>query len=198
MGACDDRSLSCSVAIRQRAARARAATSNRLPVKHSQTERIVRHWHEAVPNDRLAHLVKDASRAFVRALQSRLARHRVPFGQWTFLRILWESDGLTQRELSAEAGVMEPTTHVALNAMEQLGYIRRQRLAADRRNVYVHLTAKGRELKAKLVPLAEEVNEVGIDGIDVADVATTRRVLIAIIDNLAKSDVTAGTEAPRH
>ena len=167
-------------------------------MKHSQTERIVRHWHEAVPNDRLAHLVKDASRAFVRALQSRLACHRVPFGQWTFLRILWESDGLTQRELSAEAGVMEPTTHVALNAMERLGYIRRQRLAADRRNVHVHLTAKGRALKVKLVPLAEEVNEVGIDGIDVADVATTRRVLIAIIDNLAKSDVTAGTEAPRH
>jgi MarR family transcriptional regulator, organic hydroperoxide resistance regulator len=157
-------------------------------VKHSQTERIVRHWHEAVPNDRLAHLVKDASRAFVRALQSRLARYGVPFGQWTFLRILWESDGLTQRELSAEAGVMEPTTHVALNVMERLGYIRRQRLAADRRNVYVHLTAKGRALKAKLVPLAEEVNEVGIDGIDIADVATTRRVLIAIIDNLAKSD----------
>jgi MarR family transcriptional regulator, organic hydroperoxide resistance regulator len=164
-------------------------------VKHSQTERIVRHWHEAVPNDRLAHLVKDASRAFVRALQSRLARYSVPFGQWTFLRILWESDGLTQRELSAEAGVMESTTHVALNAMEALGYIRRRRLAADRRNVYVHLTAKGRALKAKLVPLAEEVNEVGIDGIDVADVATVRRVLIAIIDNLAKSDVAVGAEA---
>ena len=154
----------------------------------SQEERILRHWHEAVPNDRLAHLVKDASRAFVRALQTRLAYHDVPFGHWTFLRILWESDGLTQRELSAEAGVMEPTTHVALNAMERLGYIRRQRVAADRRNVCVHLTPKGRALKAKLVPLAEEVNEAGIDGIDIADVATTRRVLIAIIDNLAKSD----------
>ena len=135
----------------------------------SQEERILRHWHEAVPNDRLAHLVKDASRAFVRALQSRLAYHDVPFGHWTFLRILWESDGLTQRELSAEAGVMEPTTHVALNAMERLGYIRRRRLAANRRNVYVHLTPKGRALKAKLVPLAQEVNEVGIDGIDAAD-----------------------------
>jgi DNA-binding MarR family transcriptional regulator len=197
MGARYDRSLSRAVAIRRRAARDRAETASRLPVKHSQTERIVRHWHEAVPNDRLAHLVKDASRAFVRALQSRLARHQVPFGQWTFLRILWESDGLTQRELSAEAGVMEPTTHVALNAMERLGYIRRRRLAADRRNVYVHLTAKGRALKAKLVPLAEEVNEVGVDGIDIADVATTRRVLIAIIDNLAKNDITAGVEAPK-
>lgn len=154
----------------------------------AETIRLLRHWHEAVPNDRLAHLVKDASRAFVRALQRRLALHGVPFGHWTFLRILWESDGLTQRELSAEAGVMEPTTHVALNAMEKLGYIRRRRIASNRRNVYVHLTAKGRALKAKLVPLAEVVNEVGIDGINASDVATTRRVLIGIIDNLARDE----------
>jgi MarR family transcriptional regulator, organic hydroperoxide resistance regulator len=152
-----------------------------------ETDRILRHWHEAVPNDRLAHLVKDASRAFVRALHARLAMHGVPFGHWTFLRILWEQDGLTQRELSAEAGVMEPTTHVALAAMEAQGYIRRRRLASNRRNVYVHLTAKGRALKNRLVPLAEGVNAIGVAGIDPDDVATTRRVLVAIIDNLARS-----------
>ena len=154
-----------------------------------ETERILRHWHEAVPNDRLAHLVKDASRAFVRALQSRLAKHGVAFGHWTFLRILWEADGLTQRELSAEAGVMEPTTHIALNAMERLGYIRRRRVAENRRNVYVYLTSKGRALRAKLVPLAEEVNEVGVAGIKPSDVATVRRVLMAIIDNLAREEI---------
>jgi len=170
---------------------ARKGTS--LHAGDAETERILRHWHDAVPNDRLAHLVKDASRAFVRALQSRLALHGVPFGHWTFLRILWETDGLTQRELSAEAGVMEPTTHVALNAMERLGYIRRRRLAANRRNVYVHLTAKGRALKSKLVPLAENVNEAGIEGIGKADVATTRRTLIAIIDNLARDGVDSTT-----
>jgi len=163
----------------------------------AETERIVRHWHDAVPNDRLAHLVKDASRAFVRALQSRLSSHGVPFGHWTFLRILWETDGLTQRELSAEAGVMEPTTHVALNAMERLGYIRRRRLAANRRNVYVHLTARGRALKNQLVPLAESVNEAGIEGVDQADVATTRRVLMAIIDNLAREAAAPATPARR-
>jgi hypothetical protein len=32
---------------------------------------------------------------------------------WTFLRILWQSDGLTQRELSMRAGVTEPTTFTA-------------------------------------------------------------------------------------
>ncbi|MFX8633184.1 hypothetical protein ABTM26_19550, partial [Acinetobacter baumannii] len=63
-------------------------------------EVILRHLREVVPDDRLAHLVKDATRALVRALQARLARHGVSFGHWSFLRILWERDGLTQRELS--------------------------------------------------------------------------------------------------
>jgi DNA-binding MarR family transcriptional regulator len=49
----------------------------------------------------------------------------VSFGHWAFLRILWETDGLTQRALSVEAGLMEPTTSSALAAMEALGYIRR-------------------------------------------------------------------------
>jgi len=31
------------------------------------TQVILRHWREAVPDDRLAHLVKDATRALVRA-----------------------------------------------------------------------------------------------------------------------------------
>ena len=37
----------------------------------SNAETILLHWREAVPNDRLAHLVKDATRALVRALQMR-------------------------------------------------------------------------------------------------------------------------------
>jgi DNA-binding MarR family transcriptional regulator len=99
------------------------------------TQEILRHWREAVPDDRLAHLVKDATRALVRALQVRLAQHNVPLGHWTFLRILWEHDGLTQSELSTEAGVMEPTTFTALKAMERLGYIRRKQVAGNRKNV---------------------------------------------------------------
>lgn len=66
--------------------------------------RVLRHWHEAVPNDRMAHLVKDAMRSLQRALQARLARHGVAPGHWDFLRVLWQHDGLTQRELSIEAG----------------------------------------------------------------------------------------------
>ncbi len=152
------------------------------------TREILRHWREAVPDDRLAHLVKDATRALVRALQVRLAQHRVPFGHWTFLRILWEHDGLTQSELSAEAGVMEPTTFTALKAMQKQGYIARKRSPGNRKNVYVHLTAKGRGLKAKLVPLAEEVNRVAVARLARDDVERTRAHLLTIIENLARDE----------
>jgi MarR family transcriptional regulator, organic hydroperoxide resistance regulator len=158
---------------------------------------ILKHWQEAVPNDRLAHLVKDATRALVRALQVRLAEHSVSFGHWAFLRILWETEGLTQRELSAEAGVMEPTTYSALNAMEKAGYIERRHGPNNKKNVHVFLTPKGRALKAKLVPLAEEVNRIAVRGVKSAAVAVTRHTLFAIIHNLAKDEAQSQSERRR-
>lgn len=162
----------------------------------SGTQTILRHWREAVPNDRLAHLVKDATRALVRALQIRLAEHKVSFGHWSFLRILWEGDGLTQRELSEQAGVMEPTTFSALKTMERLGTIERRRLGSDRKKVYVFLTAKGRALRKHLVPLAEAVNSIAVQGVPPAQIAGARAVLLAIIENLAREEAGAVLRMP--
>lgn len=164
--------------------------------KPADTDVILRHWREAVPNDRLAHLVKDATRALVRALQVRLAEHSVSFGHWTFLRILWEGDGLTQRELSAQAGVMEPTTFSALKAMERLGYVVRRHRDGDRKKVFVFLTPKGRALRHQLVPLAEEVNRIAVRGAAAADIAATRKALLTIIENLARDESGADKRMP--
>lgn len=154
----------------------------------NDTQNILHHWREAVPNDRMAHLIRDTERAFRKALQVRLAEYGVPFGHWTFLRVLWENDGLTQKELSAHAGVMEPTTFAAMKAMEAQGYILRKQLPTNRKNVYIHLSAKGRALKNKLVPLAEDTNSISTHGIAPDDLMTTRRVLLTMIENLAEDE----------
>ena len=150
--------------------------------------RILRHWREGVPRDRMAHLVKDATRALVRALQRRLAVHDVSFGQWAFLRILWERDGLTLTELSREAGVKAPTTFVAVKAMEARSFVVRRQLAGNRRKVHVFLTSRGRALKGRLVPLAEEVNRRALRSVPAADRAATRRTLLAVLENLARDE----------
>jgi DNA-binding MarR family transcriptional regulator len=136
----------------------------------------------------LAHLVRDAAKGLMRALQMRLAEYDVSFGHWTFLRILWEQDGLTQRELSEQAGVMEPTTFSALKTLESRGYIKRSHTENNKKNVYIHLTPKGRGLKAKLVPLALEVNRIAVSGASSADVAATRKTLLRMIENLAEDE----------
>jgi MarR family transcriptional regulator, organic hydroperoxide resistance regulator len=136
--------------------------------------------------ERLAHVIRELTRALVRALTLRLAEHGVSFGHWAFLRILWQRDGLTQRELSEMAGVMEPTTFAALKAMEELGYVARRQVPGNRKNVYVHLTPQGRALKKKLVPVAEDVNKVATRGVKAEELATTRKVLLAMLDNLGR------------
>jgi MarR family transcriptional regulator, organic hydroperoxide resistance regulator len=170
-----------SIVVMKQAERLSACEDGAQTVRHDRRE--------AVPDNRLlAHLVKEVWRGLVRALQTRLADHGVSFGQWLFLRILWERDGITQRELSAEAGVMEPTTFQAVKTMEQLGYITRRRLPDSKKKVYIFLTPLGRSLQKKLVPLAAEVNTVAVRTIGAQDVSALRGLLLTIIDNLAADE----------
>ena len=131
-------------------------------------------------------------RALQRALQLRLALHDVQAGHWVFLRVLWQRDGLTKRELSIEAGVTEPTTFVALRAMEALGYVTLQQRSDNRKNVHVRLTPRGRRLEKTLVPLTEQINTVALQSLSDADIAAARRVLLTLIGNNLSRDAGVG------
>lgn len=167
------------------------STSSKKVAKN-EARAILNHWQDEGLDDRLAHLIKDATRALVRALQIRLIEYDVSFGHWTFLRILWEEDGITQRALSEAAGVMEPTTYSALTGMEKLGYVERRQSPENKKNMYVFLTEQGRALEKKLVPLAIEVNEISMRGTNEEDIRTTRKVLLGMIKNLAADEDEAG------
>lgn len=144
------------------------------------------YWRQSVSSERFAHLVKIAYRGFSRSLQMRLRQHSVLYGHWTLLRVLWQTDGITQRQLSEQAGVMEPTTFSALQAMEKLGYITRQKMG---KQVRIFVTPKGVALKNAVVPAAEEVNRIALSGIPPEDLAATRRTLLAMIENLSADEL---------
>lgn len=144
---------------------------------------------QGLSQERLAHLVKSAARAFIRALEMRLAESTpASYGHWTILRILWQHDGLSQRELSERAGVTESTTLAAVKALETLEYIKRTHLPGNNKRVHIFLTKQGKAMKRKLVPMAEEVNEISVQGLTSEEVATARKVLLAITQNLAHDE----------
>ena len=150
-------------------------------------------------DQRIAHLTRRAARGFNRALQARLAEHGVSFGQWIFLRILWDHDGLSQRELSDHANLTEPTTHAALQKLEGLGYVRREKRPGNNRRQYTVLTPAGRALREMLEPLAIEVNDVALAGLDTGEIAHLRSLLNRVLVNLEEHEtreIRAGRKVP--
>jgi DNA-binding MarR family transcriptional regulator len=130
------------------------------------------------------YLVRDAHRAFQRLLERRIAPHGVTRGQWYFLRVLWITDGLSQRELSGRVGMMEPTTVIALRSMERSGLIRRVRGADDRRKVRVFLTTKAKRLRNELLGVARSITEAAEREIGARELASFRRVITRMTANL--------------
>jgi len=130
------------------------------------------------------YLVRDAHRAFQRLLERRIAPYGVTRGQWYFLRVLWITDGLTQRELSARVGMMEPTTVIALRGMERAELVRRVRSTGDKRKVEVWLTAKAKRLRNELLSVARTITDVAEAGIAPRELAAFRRTIGRMTANL--------------
>lgn len=132
----------------------------------------------------VGYLLRDTYRVFTKVLQARISTFGVTIGQWYFLRVLWDEDGLTQRELSQRVGMMEPTTVTALNGMEKRGYVKRVRNVEDKRKVNIYLTDRGRALRNTLLPHAIDVNIRAVAGVPLADVEALRRTLHTMKRNL--------------
>jgi DNA-binding MarR family transcriptional regulator len=127
--------------------------------------------------DSLGFQVRDLNRLMQRALAQRIAPAGVAPGAWYFLRVLWEEDGLTQRELATRIGMQEPTAVIALRGMEEAGWITRIRSAEDRRKVHVHLTPAGRALREALLPEAKAVIGLATQDMTAEEVASLLALL---------------------
>jgi len=102
------------------------------------------------------------------------------------IRVMVADQKLTEAKAKGDAaGVTEPTTFAAVKALIEKGYITRRHNPGNRRKFYVYLTPAGAALRDMLVPLAEEVNRIAVDGIPPEHLSTLRETLLKMIANLA-------------
>lgn len=123
-------------------------------------------------------------RAFDRVLQRHIGPHALSNGFWYVLRVLWEHEGMSQRELADAANLTESSTVLMLDAMGKAGLVRKRRDATDRRRSNVFLTAKARRMKPKLLHYAGRVNAIATRGIPQRDLDVFLRVARQMRDNL--------------
>lgn len=116
----------------------------------------------------------------------------MPPGAWYLLRVMWEEDGLTQRELAQRVGMMEPTAVIALRGMEAAGWIRRRRSDTDKRKVHLFLTAQGNALRERLLPEAHAVNALASQRLSADETLMLRALLRRARANFSQQDAPAG------
>ena len=133
----------------------------------------------------IAFLTREITKNYTRNLQNAIAPYGILIGQYHFLRVLWEKDEITQRELAATVGMKESTTFTALAGMEKQGLLTRKRDSDDRRKMTVKLTDKGRGLKPKLIPIAKAVNDRPLTGLTPEQVSDLKAMLEILRNNLA-------------
>ena len=79
----------------------------------------------------------------------------ITYTQYIVLLVLWETDGVSVRELGQRLYLDSGTLTPLLKKMEEAGFVTRERSTEDGRVVLVHLTEKGKALRhdAEQIPL---------------------------------------------
>jgi DNA-binding MarR family transcriptional regulator len=133
-------------------------------------------------------LMRVGLRGLRAAFKATLARHKIQWSSWYYLRVLWESDGISQRELTQRVGAMQPNTVSTLRTMEKAGLVRIERPESDRRSTKVWLTPKARRLMQRVLPEIRAARQgVAFENFSEREEAEFKRLLNKLCENVTRS-----------
>ena len=98
-----------------------------------------------------------ASRMLTRAYQPLLAKLNITYPQYLVLMVLWEKDGITVNDITQKLYLNTNTITPLLQRMEKSDILQRKRSKKDERQVLVHLTEKGNQMKEMAYCIPEEI-----------------------------------------
>ncbi|GMU05038.1 MarR family winged helix-turn-helix transcriptional regulator [Corallococcus caeni] len=98
-----------------------------------------------------------ASRAMVQAYTPLLAKLGLTYPQYLVMLVLWETDGVTVKELGEKLYLDSGTLTPLLKRLEAQGFVRRERSTQDARSVTVSLTTQGKGLRRKAAAIPEAI-----------------------------------------
>ncbi len=136
--------------------------------------------------DNIATILADTSRLMRRSFDARARDIGVTRQQWLVLVNLARHEGINQGGLAERLDVEPITVCRMVDRLQEAGLVERRADPADRRSWRLFLTDRARGLLDQLRPLADELIEDALDGVDDADRARLRDVLERIRGNLSR------------
>jgi DNA-binding MarR family transcriptional regulator len=97
------------------------------------------------------------SKEVIRRYRPLLDELDLTYTQYIAMMVMWERQSLNVKELGEELYLDSGTLTPVVKALEQKGYVDRQRSGKDERVVIVRLTDKGRQLKERAAAVPERM-----------------------------------------
>lgn len=131
-----------------------------------------------------------AHRALNRRLSQALKENNIELTseQFTVLFYLWEKDGVCQRELSFKTGKDTPGMTRILDKLEKKDFIERRSNPEDRRHNLIYVTSNAEELKEQSTKIALLTLKEGLEGVDLDELNTCKKVLQQVQSNIEKTN----------
>ncbi|ULL16932.1 MarR family transcriptional regulator [Paenibacillus sp. H1-7] len=104
--------------------------------------------------------------------------------QWEILVVLWEKEGITQKELAERLHKDQTNVARMLFKLEKKRFIYRETHETDRRSLRVYLTPEGRDMKDQILAPSIEAYKNTIKNLTEEEVDTFRRVLNVMYNNV--------------
>ena len=133
--------------------------------------------------DFLCFAVYSANLAFGRIYRPILEELGLTYPQYIAMVVLWEEDNQTVSGLGDKMFLESNTLTPLLKKLEAMGYVRRQRAAADERQVVISLTDSGRRLREKVHTGSLR----RATGLDPEEFTKLQKSVVALRDNLIKA-----------
>lgn len=123
------------------------------------------------------YLVNHMARIFTRGLTARIRPLGLTTGTFPALLELWDTEGLTQKDLVARLDIEQATMAATLARMERDGLVIRRKDKGDARVQRVWLTDRARALRRPATAAAMAENAANLDGLSDAE----QRQLLALM-----------------
>ena len=103
--------------------------------------------------------------------------------QWVILKRVSEEIGISQIEIASSTYKDPAAVTRILDILVKKGFVKRMSKPDDRRAFEIHLTKEGALLVNKIIPLAQETRERGLEGLNDRELKILKKALKKIHDN---------------
>ncbi|WP_341703825.1 MarR family transcriptional regulator [Ferrovibrio sp.] len=141
-------------------------------------------------DDYLPYLVNRTGISLAAHFGQVLRRAGISLQDWRVLAALRERDGLRLTELAERTSIEISTLSRLVSSMEAAGLVARQKDSGDARAIALRLTPDGDALTLRLIPEALALEETALAGLDAAEAAQLKALLIRAYRNLAAAGAT--------